>query len=111
MKSLKDVTCVEKETAVFSCEVSSNNEPVKWLRHGFEISPNDKRFEAISEGLTMKLIIKDARLDDHGQYTCVAGDAKTSAILFVEGGFFYLTTKKKRLRNLSYFPMKLTSPY
>ena len=83
---MKDVTCVEKETAVFSCEVSSASDVVKWLKHGFEISANDQRFQSVVEGLTLKLIIKDARLDDHGEYTCVAGDAQTSAILFVEGG-------------------------
>lgn len=76
---------MEKETAVFSCEVSNTNEPVKWLRQGFELSPSDKRFEVISDGVNMKLIIKDARLDDHGEYTCVIGDKQTSAILFVEG--------------------------
>ena len=76
---------MEKETAVFTCEVSNTNDPVKWLRQGFEISLSDKRFEVASEGTTLKLIIKDARLDDHGEYTCVVGEKQTSAILFVEG--------------------------
>ena len=65
--------------------MSGVNDPVKWLRHGFEISSNDKRFEPLMDGHVLKLIIKDVRLDDHGQYTCVAGEAQTSAILFVEG--------------------------
>ena len=89
VKSLKDVNCMEKETAVFCCEVTSTNDPIKWLKQGFEISSSDKRFEVITEGYTLKLVIKDARLDDHGEYTCVVGNKKTSAILFVEGKFIH----------------------
>jgi len=79
-----DVSATEKDLVKLECEVNKARIPVKWFKDGKEIKPT-KRMEIISDGLLQQLVIDDVTLDDMGTYTCVCGDASTSATLSVDG--------------------------
>ncbi len=81
---LKDQKCLEEDTVEFTCTASKPNKPIKWLKNGKEIKPND-RFEVKTVDCEYKLIIKDAHLDDAAEYTAKIGDATTKAKLTVDG--------------------------
>jgi len=81
---LDDQELPEKEMAIFECQVSKKNIPVKWLKDGVEVVLDD-RVQAITDGFVQQLVIDDCRLDDMGKYTCVMGEQETAAKLVVEG--------------------------
>ncbi|GFS00827.1 titin [Elysia marginata] len=80
---LKDQELPEKEMAIFECQVSKKDKPVKWLKDGKEVEL-DNRIQAITDGFYQQLVIEDCRLDDAGRYSCVVGDEVTEANLVVE---------------------------
>lgn len=65
-----------------SCELDDPLGEVKWLKNGKEIKP-DANVEIVKDGRVRKLIIKDAKLADAGQYTCSSNADKTQADLIV----------------------------
>lgn len=66
-----------------ACELDDPLGDVKWLKDGKEITPDPNRYEIIKEGRARKLIIKDAKLTDAGDYSCVSNADKTQADLTV----------------------------
>ncbi|GFO38541.1 titin, partial [Plakobranchus ocellatus] len=80
---LNDQELPEKETAIFECQVSKKDRPVKWLKDGKEVELDD-RIQAITDGFYQQLVIEDCRLEDAGKYSCVMGDEVTEANLVVE---------------------------
>ncbi len=75
---------MEDETVTFTCEVTKPGGKVVWLRDGQEIVPS-KKYETIQDGVTLKLVISDAKRDDQSDYTCRYEEDTTSATLVVEG--------------------------
>lgn len=70
---------VEEESSVMlSCELSKPGLAVEW-RKGKELLTNDFKYQIKNRNGVMELIIKNAQLDDSGLYSCVHGDAKTTA--------------------------------
>ena len=55
-----------------------------WTRDGEEVVPDDTHL-IVSEGTMHTLTISKAQLTDEADYAVTAGDAKTSATLWVEG--------------------------
>ncbi|XP_038047566.1 titin-like, partial [Patiria miniata] len=82
-KPLKETETPEKETVTITCEISHEKGVVKWLKDGKEL-PDSPRFKPKAEGKIRSLVIEDVQRDDEGDYTCVVGDDKTTAGLFVE---------------------------
>ena len=80
----KDVSCVEKEEATFTCELNKPNIPVKWLKNGQELHP-DLGYKVLSEGNKHTLTIPKAKLDDAATFTVVAADLKADCQLTVDG--------------------------
>lgn len=74
---------VEKDTVTLACELDDPLGDVKWLKDGKEIKPDPKLYEIVEDGRVRKLIIKDAKLTDQGEYTCVSNVDKTQADLTV----------------------------
>ncbi|CAM1326542.1 Uncharacterised protein at_DN0009 [Pycnogonum litorale] len=69
--------------AKFTVELNYPDVEVKWLRDGREIT-DDGRFLFIKEGKKRELLVRSVSRDDMAEYTCTAGDAKTSTKFHVE---------------------------
>lgn len=65
-----------------ACELDDAGGDVKWYKNGEEIQL-DKRVQAVKDGRKRKLVIKDAKVSDAGQYSCVSNADKTEAELII----------------------------
>ncbi len=85
---LQDQECIEGDTVTLSCAVTRKGAKVKWFRDGKEIKPDGKKYEVVVDGLTHKLIIHDATLEDQVEFSAKFGDETTSCRLIVDGMYF-----------------------
>ncbi|XP_019626722.1 PREDICTED: obscurin-like [Branchiostoma belcheri] len=83
LRPLQDQEILESEEAVFECEISLAKREVTWYREDQQIFPGDK-YEMITEHKVRRLKVKDGRLADEGEYSCIFGDQKTTANLYVK---------------------------
>ncbi|XP_031623079.1 twitchin-like isoform X2 [Contarinia nasturtii] len=83
VKLLRSQQNVEKDTVTLACELDDPLGEVKWLKDGKEIKPDTKGVQIVKDGRKRKLIIKDAKVADAGQYSCVSNADKTEAELVV----------------------------
>jgi hypothetical protein len=92
-KGLSNQSCTEGDEVKFEClfnkEVKSEN--VIWYKDGVKVDHGDDkgRFQIISDGKTQTLVIKNAKLDDIGNYEIKIGNLKSSATLKVKGKFLF----------------------
>ena len=82
-KPLTETEATQKETVTLTCEISHDKGVVKWLKDGKDL-PDSPRYKTTSKGKIRSLVIEDVKLDEEGEYTCVIGDNKSTAGLFVE---------------------------
>lgn len=73
---------IEKDNVTLACELDDAGGEVKWYKNGEEIQL-DKRIQAVKDGRKRKLVIKDAKVSDAGQYSCVSNADKTEAELII----------------------------
>ncbi|KAM8873968.1 obscurin isoform 3-T3 [Spinachia spinachia] len=70
---------VEEENGVtLNCELSKPGLAAEW-RKGQELLKNNFKYQIRNRNSSMELTIKNAQLEDSGLYSCVYGDAKTTA--------------------------------
>lgn len=81
-KILKSARLIEKDTLTLACELNDSRGDVKWFKGEEEIIP-DKRIEIVADGRKRKIVIKDAKVSDAGQYSCVSNHDKTLADISV----------------------------
>lgn len=81
-KILKSARLIEKDTLTLACELNDARGEVKWLKNGEELQ-SDKRLEIIKDGRKRKLIIRDAKVSDSGEFSCVSNADKTNAEITV----------------------------
>lgn len=81
-KILKSARLVEKDTLTLACELNDSRGDVKWFKGDEEIQ-SDKRIEIVKDGRKRKIIIKDAKVNDAGAYSCVSNADKTLADISV----------------------------
>lgn len=74
---------IEKDNVTLACELDDAGGDVKWYKNGEEIGQSDKRVQAVKDGRKRKLVIKDAKVSDAGQYSCVSNADKTEAELVI----------------------------
>uniref|UniRef100_A0A7M4E2B7 Ig-like domain-containing protein n=1 Tax=Crocodylus porosus TaxID=8502 RepID=A0A7M4E2B7_CROPO len=79
-KELKNEEATEGKSATLRCELNKATAKVEWKKGHKALRPTDKQ-----EGATAELTIRDLHVEDTGDYTCVCGDQKTSAVLTVHG--------------------------
>ncbi|KAE9550266.1 hypothetical protein FO519_006527 [Halicephalobus sp. NKZ332] len=89
VEPVRPVTVKQGSTATLQGKISGIPEPlVKWYKGGKEIQKSDSRYEieSTSDGI-QKLILKDAKFEDIGEYRCEItnkwGDAFSDATLTV----------------------------
>lgn len=83
---------VPQDTDVsFTVELSRPDVPVQWLKNGSPIPEKEKdKFQFIKERNVYKLIVQRAQKDDAAEYSCVAGNVKTTTKLQVQGMFIQM---------------------
>lgn len=79
---LKSQQLIEKDTVTLACELDDATGEVKWFKNDEEVVP-DKRVQVVKDGRKRKLVIKDAKVTDAGQYSCVSNADKTEAEIVI----------------------------
>ncbi|XP_062259632.1 obscurin isoform X2 [Platichthys flesus] len=83
-KGLQNVSAVQGEDAVFTCEVTQASSTVKWAKEGKAIKKSQK-YDTSQEDKVMKLTIHSVSAQDSGEYSCeVVGGATTKAQLEIK---------------------------
>ncbi|XP_069132542.1 twitchin-like isoform X10 [Argopecten irradians] len=84
-KKLEDKKEKEKGTLVLECKASNpHNQPVQWLLNGKPIDKDDPRVEITKKGEQNKMVIKNLKQEDSGQYTCQVGERPCRCNVTVE---------------------------
>ncbi|XP_035026921.2 obscurin isoform X47 [Hippoglossus stenolepis] len=83
-KGLQNVSAVQGEDALFTCEVTQARSTVKWAKEGKAIKKSQK-YDISQEDKVMKLTIHIVSAQDSGEYSCeVVGGATTKAQLEIK---------------------------
>ncbi|XP_055359785.1 obscurin isoform X15 [Betta splendens] len=83
-KGLRNITAVQGEDAVFTCEVTKAGSTVKWTKEGKAIRKSQK-YDISQENKVTKLSIRNVSAQDSGEYSCeVVGGATTKARLEIK---------------------------
>lgn len=83
-EGLKNREAVEGTTATLHCEMTKAGAEVKWRKGAQTLKPSNK-YRMKQEGAEAELLVRDLQVEDTGDYTCVCGDQKTTAVLTVHG--------------------------
>lgn len=83
-EGLKNREATDGGTATLRCELSKVGVPVEWKKGDKTLKSSDK-YRMRQEETSAELLIRDLEVEDTGEYTCVCGDQKTSAVLTVHG--------------------------
>ena len=81
-RKLSDLEVKERESPMFSVEVSIETAQVTWHKDGERLESAD-RYEFITKGHERFLIIRSATVHDEGEYTCSLGEQECTAELVV----------------------------
>lgn len=73
----------ENGTATLQCELTKAA-PVEWMKGEKKLAQSNK-YRIKQEDTITELVIQDLEVQDTGQYTCVCGERKTTAVLTVNG--------------------------
>ncbi|XP_017281469.1 obscurin isoform X19 [Kryptolebias marmoratus] len=83
-KGVQNISAVQGEDAVFTCEVTQSGSTVKWAKDGKAIKKSQK-YEISQQDKVMKLNIHNVSAEDSGEYSCeVIGGATTKARLEIK---------------------------
>ncbi|KAI3374875.1 hypothetical protein L3Q82_021410 [Scortum barcoo] len=94
-EKLKNQEKKQGETVTLHCELSKPAANVQWKK-GSEILKAGEKYEMKQKETSCELRIKNVKVEDSGEYTCVCGDQKTSATVKVNA---LPPTFKKKLEN------------
>lgn len=85
-RGLENVSVVQGEDAVFTCELRQATFAVKWAKEGKVIKKSHK-YTISQEDRIAKLTVHKSSAQDSGEYSCeVVGGATTKAMLEIKGG-------------------------
>lgn len=71
---------------VLRCELNKPAPSVEWRRRG-ELLKNGDKYQMRKKDLQVEMKIMDLGLDDTGDYTCVCGEQRTTAMITVNGEY------------------------
>lgn len=82
-EELKSMEVMEGCTATLQCQLSKKAS-VEWKK-GIEILRDGDRYKLRQKGAMRELQIHGLTMSDAGEYSCVCGEEKTTAILTIKG--------------------------
>lgn len=83
-QELQNEEAKEGKQVKLTCELSKPGTPVKWMKGDTVLCASEK-YEFKQRGTVAELIIRDVQSIDSGDYTCTAGELKTTARVKVNG--------------------------
>lgn len=83
-QELQNEEAKEGKQVKLTCELSKPGTPVKWMKGDTVLCASEK-YEFKQRGTVAELIIRDVQSIDSGDYTCTAGELKTTARVKVHG--------------------------
>lgn len=84
VKPLQEVTVIENQPSVLTCELSKPDVEVQWTREGEPITTADN-VKLTCAGVVHSLIIEKTTLDDEAVYALTVGELSTEAEILVDG--------------------------
>ncbi|KAM3957310.1 projectin protein bent isoform 8-T9 [Aphomia sociella] len=81
-KVLKSQQAIEKDTITLLCELDDASGEVQWFKNN-EPLKTDKRVTIVKDGRKRKVVIKDAKVTDAGNFKCVSNADETACELIV----------------------------
>uniref|UniRef100_G1KFT9 Obscurin, cytoskeletal calmodulin and titin-interacting RhoGEF n=1 Tax=Anolis carolinensis TaxID=28377 RepID=G1KFT9_ANOCA len=107
-EGLKNREAVEGTTATLHCEMTRAGAEVEWRKGTQALKPSNK-YRMRQEGAAAELLIRDLQAEDTGEFACLCGDQKTTAVLTVHGNeMFHIASEMSRsLPSLWEFPVLL----
>ncbi|XP_054706308.1 titin-like isoform X2 [Uloborus diversus] len=92
---LPEKMTVPQDTDVsFTVELSRPDVPVKWLKDGEPVPEKEKeKFQFVKDRNVYKMLVRRAQKDDAAEYSCVAGNVKTTTKLQVQEAHAEFTLK------------------
>eukprot|EP00066_Takifugu_rubripes_P030013 XP_011619279.1 PREDICTED: obscurin-like [Takifugu rubripes] len=91
IEELKNQERNKGETAQLCCKLSKPA-PVQWMKGSEYLRPGEK-YEMKQRETLCELLIKDLKMEDGGEYSCVCRDQKTSAVVKVNAPLPIFTRK------------------
>lgn len=85
---MSDIVVKDKDTALFECEVSLSNVPIKWFVKGQEVTSSPKYIISMDKAVHT-LRVEKARKIDAGQVKAVFYQLESKASLLVTGKLLY----------------------
>ncbi|XGW29138.1 hypothetical protein V3C99_008720 [Haemonchus contortus] len=74
----------ENDPATLETDVNDRDADVEWWHDGVKINIDGKKYKEERVSRKRRLIIQQAKIEDHGEYRCTTKDDKTMAQLIVE---------------------------
>lgn len=78
----------ENDSTSLVCGVNDKDANVEWWHDGVQIKVDGQKFITEVDNRKRRLIINNAKLEDHGEYKCTTKDDQTLAQLIVDGPNF-----------------------
>lgn len=88
-KELESQEATEGEKATLSCETSSADCKVTWLKGSTALTHGEK-YSMEQRATIQTLVVHKLNVKDSGEYTCDTGDKRSAATLTVKGNRAYL---------------------
>ena len=89
VRAMSDQRGREKKDMIFEAEVSVPDRMGTWLKDGEVIEANS-RVKMSTKATVHRLVIKNSRSDDTGEYTLLVDYVMTSAQLELEGYYYFI---------------------
>lgn len=88
-KPLEEVQATEGDTVTLTAEASQPQVESTWFKDDFELIPEENKFDMNTEGVSHELTIHDVETKDEGEYTLAIGDDTSTAMVWVEGKYYW----------------------
>ncbi|XP_063399025.1 uncharacterized protein LOC134683643 [Mytilus trossulus] len=108
MSPLEDITCIEGQTAVFTCELRKTNMKVKWLKDSNILYETGDSMIIKSEDKVHVLIVNNTKKLDNGLYSICINKESSTAHLKVRG--VELTVEEVNYLRLVHLMLRIATP-